>query len=74
MHSELDRVRNIVSFFGLSFIAGGFSNSLKAYFLIKYIDFVESQPFLVCLFSFLSSILIELGPIMIIYNMHITNF
>jgi hypothetical protein len=34
MHAELDRVRRIVSFFGLSFIAGGVGNALKAYFIV----------------------------------------
>ena len=74
MHTELDRIRNIISVFGLTFIAGAVLNALKGYYLIKFVDVMVSQPLIFCIFSVLFSLLIELFPVVIIYNMHKTNF
>ena len=74
MHKELDRIRNIISVFGLTFIAGAVLNALKGYYLIKFVDVMVSQPLIFCIFSVLFSLLIELFPVVIIYNMHKTNF
>jgi len=54
----------------LAFIAGSVLNTLKAYYLEQFLNLMGDQPWIFCIFSVLSSIFIELGPIVIIFNMH----
>jgi hypothetical protein len=70
MHRELSTVKFIISVFGLTFIFGSVLNCMKGYFLNEYINVMVKQPLIFCIFSLLSSILIELCPVIIIYNMH----
>lgn len=74
MHSELDTVRNIMSVFGLTFIAGSVLNFLKGYYIEEFVDVMVKQPWIYCIFSVLSSILVELCPVIVILKMHRINF
>jgi len=70
MQKELSTVRTIISVFGLTFIAGSVLNCMKAYYLQEFIDVMVKQPLIFCVFSVLSSLIIELCPVVIIFNMH----
>jgi hypothetical protein len=74
MHSELDTVRNIMSVFGLTFIVGSALNFLKGYYIQEFVDVMVKQPWFFCIFSVLSSILVELCPVVVILKMHKMNF
>lgn len=74
MHSELDTVRNIMSVFGLTFIGGSVLNFLKGYYIEEFVDVMVKQPWIFCIFSVLSSILVELCPVIVILKMHRINF
>lgn len=63
-------MRTIISVFGLTFIAGSVLNTMKAYFLEEFINVMVREPWIFCVFSILSSIIIELFPVVIIFNMH----
>lgn len=70
----MDTVRNIVSVFGLTFIAGTALNFLKGYFLKEFVALMTTKTWLFCIFSLLSSIVVELCPIIVILKMHRINF
>lgn len=38
MHSELETVRNIMSVFGVTFIAGSALNVFKGYYIQEFVD------------------------------------
>jgi hypothetical protein len=74
MHSELDTVRNIMGVFGLTFIGSFVLNFLKGYYIEEFVDVMVQQPWIFCIFSVLSSILVELCPVIVILKMHRINF
>lgn len=70
MQRELSTVKLIIGVFGLTFIFGSVLNCMKGYYLNEYINVMVKHPLIFCIFSLLSSIFIELCPVIIIYNMH----